>query len=136
MEFKLDISGLDALKNASNEELDKIDMGAIGALITASVKSEFDASQDPFGNPWAALKRPRPKSRNQNNKPLLDSGKLKNSFSYRVLSVNSVEIGTGVSYAPYHQRGTSKMPARKMLPETSMPQAWDNIITAYFKSLK
>lgn len=47
-------------------------------------------------------------------KILTDTGRLRNSINYRA-EVNRLIIGTNVSYAPYHQFGTKKMPARPFL---------------------
>lgn len=80
------------------------------------------------------------------DKPLQDSGKLKQSFSYVVISGGkSVKVGTNVRYAEFHEtgtgpimprsgkflaiptangvvflRGTSGIPKRKMLPSVRL----------------
>lgn len=40
----------------------------------------------------------------------VDTGRLQNSISHKVIDDNSVAIGTNVEYAPYQELGTSRMP--------------------------
>lgn len=63
------------------------------------VKFGFRESRDPYGNPWAPLKR-------REGKPLLDTGRLRNSFATANTSTG-FRIGSSVSYAGFHQGGTS-----------------------------
>jgi phage gpG-like protein len=60
---------------------------------------------------WAARK---PRSRN-NNKLLIDTGRLKNSIRIMNMTNMSVTIGTSVFYAEYHNNGTSRIPKRKFI---------------------
>lgn len=46
---------------------------------------------------------------------LIDSSDLVHSFE-TVLGSNQAEVGTNVFYAPFHQTGTKKMPARPFMP--------------------
>lgn len=58
----------------------------------------FRESRDPYGTPWAPLKV-------RAGKPLLDTARLRNSFTIRFTDTGFA-IGTNVAYAPYHQYGT------------------------------
>lgn len=45
----------------------------------------------------------------------VDTGRLRNSISHKVIDNNSVAIGTNVEYAPYQELGTSRMSAQPFL---------------------
>jgi phage gpG-like protein len=63
-------------------------------------------SLDPFGRPWAPLKR-------RKGKPLVDTGALMRSFVRTSVTNNSVTVGTTVVSAALHQfGGTVQIPAR------------------------
>lgn len=88
----------------------------------------FDAETDPYGAKWAPLKRPRPRG---GNKILQDTRILKNSFHVVPKSL-LIEVSNSVQYASYHQYGTAKMPARKMIPDSrGMPPSY----TAEFQDI-
>jgi phage gpG-like protein len=63
------------------------------------VKQGFRVGIDPYGDDWADPKR--------RGKALLDTGRLRNSFSARVVSDQGFEVGSNVSYAKFHQYGTA-----------------------------
>ncbi len=69
----------------------------IGGELLKNIQQGFEAGVSPYGQKWAPLKH-------RSGKPLLDSGKLHNSISYRVVG-NAVEIGTNRPYAKVHQFG-------------------------------
>lgn len=62
------------------------------------VADEFRGSHDPYGTAWQPLASRR-------GKPLLDTGRLRASFSVQPTS-DGFRIGTRVSYAGFHQFGT------------------------------
>lgn len=64
------------------------------------VAQEFEGSRDPYGRPWAPLKR-------RKGQPLLDTGRLRNSFGVDSFSDNSFRFGTDVVYAGVHQDGAT-----------------------------
>ena len=72
-------------------------MARIGGFVREKMVLCFRDSQDPYGNMWLPLKYRR-------GKPLLDTGRLRNSISYRA-DANSVEIGTNVKYAAIQNFG-------------------------------
>ena len=72
-------------------------MNAIGEIIVASVRRNFRESRAPDGTPWKPVKR--------KGRPLVDSGRLRNSVGY-LAGHDRVEVGTGVVYASFHQFGT------------------------------
>lgn len=50
----------------------------------------------------------------------VDTGRLQNSISHKVIDENSVAIGTNVEYAPYQELGTSRMSAHPFLKPACM----------------
>lgn len=81
---------------AQTQSKEKI-LGRIGGFMREKMVLCFRDSQDPYGNQWLPLKY-------RNGKPLLDTGRLRNSITYKI-SGNSVQAGTNVDYAAVHQNG-------------------------------
>jgi phage gpG-like protein len=85
-------------------------MDSIGRKIVTKVKLGFRGSVSPFGEKWLPLKH------RKGGKPLRDTNRLRDSITHRVggdADSQHVDIGTNVSYAPYHQFGaTIKTKAR------------------------
>lgn len=82
----------------------------IGANIVADAQMRFRDSKDPYGSLWERLKastiaRRRKGTGGGGVKPLLDTGRLRNSVTYRLLGGAGVEVGTNVRYAAIHQFG-------------------------------
>lgn len=71
----------------------------MGAEALKLVQMGFRSSVDPYGQRWAPLQH-------RKGKPLLDTGRLRNSFSYQAYP-DGFEIGSGASYAKFHQYGTN-----------------------------
>lgn len=69
------------------------------------VRKGFRASVDPYEKPWAP-----PQFRA--GKTLLDSGRLRNSFSYQSVTARGFKVGTNVIYAPVHQYGATIKPKK------------------------
>jgi phage gpG-like protein len=81
-------------------------MEAIGEVARASVDQNFATGGRP---PWPHIK-------DATHEPLIKSGHLRASIE--VVASDSdkiVDIGSDVDYAPYHQYGTSHIPARAFL---------------------
>lgn len=89
----------------------------LGQEAVTQVQLGFQASKDPYGAGWAPLKR-------RAGQPLRDTGRLANSFTFEA-SPTQVRVWTNVAYAGYHQTGTKKMVARKMVPDDDLPLAWE-----------
>lgn len=47
--------------------------------------------------------------------PLVDTGRLKNSIYPVITQPHSIDVGTNVEYAKYHELGTRSLPARHFL---------------------
>jgi phage gpG-like protein len=103
--------------------------------ITMILDEQFKTSSDPWGKRWAPKKR-------DNGKPtLIDTSSMRRSFFVSV-SGTKIKIINSAEYSGYHQSGTSKMVARKMVPDTgAMPRKWEprlrkvakSGVTKYFK---
>jgi len=86
----------------------------------------FKNEKSPYGRKWPARKDPRSGSH-----PILDkSGRLKRSWSVKHEEPRILIRTTGVDYAKYHQSGTRRMPARRMIPEGKLPPKWAKLIGA------
>ena len=99
---------------------------AIGEDIKKNVAMCFRDEQSPDGVNWKALSPQTIKRRrNNSNKILNDTGRLKGSFAH--IATNShVEITTDVEYAGFHQFGTSKgLTARPFFPNQTLPPRWE-----------
>jgi phage gpG-like protein len=77
----------------------------LGAEALTQVQLGFRASRDPYGTPWAALKL-------RGGKPLLDTGRLRSSFSFQNVSRNGFQVGTNFIGAAVHQHGATIRPRR------------------------
>lgn len=98
-------------------------MTEIGETMRQSVTESFETGTDPFGTPWAPLKR-------RNGRPLVDTGTLKRSFVMQAMA-GSAEVGTALEYAAIHQFGgkagrnlAAVITARPFLPTTTLPNTW------------
>ena len=85
-------------------------LSAIGQHVASDATLAFrTASLRP--SPWA------PRKDTKATHPLLiKSGSLRQSIRWRLIGSDAVVIGSPMKYAPYHQLGTKKMPARPFFP--------------------
>jgi phage gpG-like protein len=77
----------------------------LGAEALAQVQLGFRESRDPYGRPWAPLKL-------RSGKPLLDTGRMRSSFSYKSNGRRGFTIGTNFIGAAVHQHGATIVPKR------------------------
>ncbi len=112
-------------------------LNRIGLSLVQNTKLRFKDSMAPDGTPWAGLSQPRWRKRSKAEnkrlrkivkrlngarddkyqyfgKPLLDTGRLRNSISH-VATSNYLDVGTNVSYGKKHQEGEKKIIARPYL---------------------
>lgn len=82
-------------------------MAAIGRYLVSRIQMGFRTSRDPWGGAWKPLKF-------RSGQPLRDTGRLRNSISYRASSAE-VEVGTNVRYAAVHQFGAVIKPVNKKM---------------------
>ena len=89
------------------------------------VMLRFENSEAPDGSIWEDLKV-------RDGKPLMDTGCLYQSVVAHVAN-DSLQVGTNVSYAPYHQFGTQHIPARPFLGVSDdLLASLQEITLAYF----
>jgi len=89
--------------------------------LVGATKRNFLQEQDPDGNPWAKLKRPRRNSKGR-DRILQDTGALRTSVTAKGARGNidlktptSLTWGTNLHYAKFHQDGTKHIPKREFL---------------------
>lgn len=84
------------------------------------VAQGFARQSDPYGKPWAPKKKP-------DGRPILrgKSGKLA-QFKKGVVSPSGFRCDMGAPYGVFHQSGTSRMRARKMVPDRRLPRTWSS----------
>jgi phage gpG-like protein len=81
-------------------------LSGIGDGIVADAQMRFRDSRDPYGQAWLALsKRTIAQRRKGSSKPLLDSGRLRDTITPRLVGADAVHVGTNVLYAAIHQFG-------------------------------
>ncbi len=95
--------------------------------ITKELKKEFADGKDPYGKPWAPLKPSTIKS-GRKPPPLTAGGTLRDGTEAKPMAGAGIQVTVGAPYGVFHQTGTSKMAARKILPEKSFPKAWTTAI--------
>ncbi len=91
--------------------------------ITKELQREFSRGADPYGRKWRKLATGKPSH-------LTESGRLRKGTRAAPLPGRraGVRILLGARYAVYHQTGTQRMTARKILPERGMPREWSAAI--------
>lgn len=82
------------------------------------IDREFREGVDPLGRRWAPLATGELSF-------LFDTGKLFGSVTVRPRAGAGIQVTVDVQYASYHQTGTRRMPARKILPEAKLPRSWE-----------
>ncbi len=95
----------------------------VAPLLTKELQREFSAGVDPYGRKWRKLATGKPSH-------LTESGRLRRGTRAAPLPGKraGVRILLGAKYAVYHQTGTARMPARRILPQRGMPQTWSAAI--------
>jgi phage gpG-like protein len=105
----------------------RIRMAAAGAIrdtVEILVDERFDARADTAGVPWAPRKPPT------GTWPILEkSGRMRKSY-HVTANTTGVSVTNSKPYAGYHQTGTERMVARKVLPDGPLPADWAGRIDA------
>lgn len=101
----------------------------LAAETISLVQREFRSQSDPYGDAWAPLKA-------RAGMILSDTGHLRNSVAIAAATGSQIRIAIGASYAPFHQKGTKRMPQRMILPrDGDLPAAWASEYLAVTTSL-
>lgn len=97
--------------------------------IEKQIADEFATSTDPYGKAWKPPK--------DGGKTMDRTGKLKSGFRVNVVSNGlgfSVQITNSQDYAKWLQSGTTKMDARKMVPDAVMPESYRKIFADAYRN--
>lgn len=131
------------LQDAKSQKTVRKILYDFGVVAKSRIRSNFSAGIDPYGVTWAPLKAGgrRIKSGNKSTldrtaKPLLDTGRLVGSISYKTFEKSSSKDGlstalllynkgSNVQYGDYHQFGIG-VTARPFYPtpERGLPDSW------------
>jgi phage virion morphogenesis protein len=91
----------------------------IALILEDDIQTNFDNESDSTGRKWKRLKKNTLKYKNKRGykKKLQNRGILASSITSSVTN-KSVEVGTNLSYAAVHQKGSEKknIPARPFMP--------------------
>ncbi len=96
------------------------------------VAQGFQDQADPAGRDWKQKKI-------DDGRSILvgRTARLRRGWHRKRASARGFTIGPAVDYAKYHQGGTSRMVARKMVPDGTLPSKWkqalEGIAQAYFR---
>jgi phage gpG-like protein len=86
------------------------------------VRQEFAMSRDPYGNPWAPLKK-----RRAGGPVLVKSGRMQGRIRRRTSSVGFTLVSP-VPYSGFHQSGTRRMVQRRIFPDADLiPPEWTRL---------
>lgn len=123
--------------------------GTLDKGVTLFLRRHFDTRGSFGGTPWAPLKLStiRNRLRRGGNRggvghPLWDFGDLRRSLlvpgsrnSLRVIRRDRYERGTSDPKARWHQDGTSRMPARVIIPEppSFVVRAWEKSLARWIE---
>ncbi|SDY27966.1 phage virion morphogenesis protein [Pseudomonas salomonii] len=91
-------------------------LNQIGVRWIARVKTCFQRSVDPYGQPWAPI-------HHRQGQPLLDTGRLRNSIKHNVRGTN-LELASNLIYADNHQYGITVKQRRYLPDKQGLPKAW------------
>lgn len=127
IELSLNIAASEAIQNLEGvEERLRALPRWIAEYALEKTRANWLSGMSPKGVPWAPLAKSTIEARRKRNiqgiEPLLATRKM----------FNSLRLERGDDYfqvvidhpAEYHQRGTSRMPARKLAPEDVLPDSW------------
>lgn len=97
--------------------------------ISDAIQQQFDAGVDPYGEPWEPL-APSTLARKQGPGILDETSAMRDGIE--VAPTGGAGVGITFNDKPdvamYHQYGTARMPARKILPEEGLPDTWERAL--------
>lgn len=83
------------------------------------VRQGWRKQRAPDGKKWKVKVRPDGRA------ILVRTGTLRNSFAVTRVDLTGFTITGTANYGGFHQSGTSRMVARKMVPENQLPAKWE-----------
>lgn len=122
---EVSLGGFDALIKAA-EGIDgpaqiRREAEAAAPAVEAQYQIGFEREEDPMGNGWA------PPARDYGHPLMRDTRRLQEGAEVTATN-DGVRIVVDVPYAEYHQDGTDRMPARKIVPEGVLSAEWADAI--------
>lgn len=102
-----------------NRTLEKLSKNLCEEALSLTAQG-FRDQADPYGSKWRGKKRP-------DGRAILvgKTARLRRSWHRVRVDSRGFRIATGVTYGSYHQLGTSRMVARKMVPDPgALPPKW------------
>lgn len=91
----------------------------VAPRLSRLLQREFSQGTNPYGRRWAKLATGRASHLTQTGR-LRAGTRATPSPGGRA----GVRVVVGAPYGAFHQTGTARMPARKILPDRGMPAAW------------
>lgn len=121
------------------KSMDKF-IGKAEKFVRAGTKQQFETEGRYMTARWARLKPSSIRARaakGYGGKPILqNTGRLKSNYFVKYRTSSMLVWGTDVPYAKYHQLGTSKMKARKILAiNKTMREGLKDIFSQYINEL-
>jgi phage gpG-like protein len=113
----------------------------VAGAINESIADQFSAGHDPYGKPWAPLLPSTVRRKGGDRRILRRTDVLSSETVAKPTSGAGIEISS-VDYGQFHQTGTKRMVARKILPDgAELPATWSKAIEeaterAFKKALK
>lgn len=95
--------------------------------IEARWKADWRASKDPHGRKWKPLAPYTVRKRGSSEPILVHTGKMIGAGEVRPLRSSGLSITVSFP-ARLHQSGTSRMPARRLIPYMGIPASWRAIL--------
>jgi len=112
---------------AQLSEIPALVSAQVASDITRLLRDEFDAGANAYGNPWKPL-LPQTIQRKRGDARILRRTDQLSAQTIASAVTDGVEI-TSLDYGSFHQNGTSRMVARKILPDGSaLPREWSRSI--------
>jgi hypothetical protein len=106
----------------------------VAPRLNAEFQKQFQEGRDPYGKPWAKLKRTGKQSHLTETRRFRSGSRIApmpgNRKGVRVILG---KLGTRGRNPIFHMTGTKSMVARKYLPTRGMPAAWRKIIREEMK---
>ena len=95
--------------------------------IKKQIEKDFAKGQSPYGTAWAPL-APATLAKGRTPPPLTDTGKGLKGILVNPMRGAGISVVSTVGYMGVHQKGTPDIPARKFMPEGTLPPSWRRAI--------
>jgi len=119
---RTDLSALGRLEKLTAQPARLLDQASrvLSQETVTLIQRGFTAQRSPYGRRW------RPKKRPDGRKTLHGpTGRLRTTYRPLGVSTLGFKVDTAAFYARFHQSGTSRMVARKMVPDgRGIPGPW------------